>query len=111
MVNRKKFFKFYGRVWEDFELWSAKTEALLEAQGVLDFVTVDVMGTISENEPHTDAALKVAKARVTFFGLDYQPLRILMIKRRKLFQIWKLLRDRYAVGNVSAQVHILVQPE
>lgn len=54
----------YGRPGENFELWSARTEALLKAQGFFDFYTVNDVGTILEDLPLTDAVkLNVAKSR------------------------------------------------
>lgn len=108
MEGNNNIFKFCGRPGEDFELWSARTEAVLKAQGVFDVVTVNVMGTISEDQPLTGAVKpNVAKSRAIIMqGLDSKPLKVCLSERRNLLAMWKRLRDRYAISNVSTQVQL-----
>lgn len=64
MEDNKKISKFYSQPGDELELWWARKEAVLEEQGVLDVVAVDVMGTISEDGQLNDAVkLQVAKSR------------------------------------------------
>ena len=95
MEDNKTFFKFHGRPGEDYELWSARTEAALEAQCVLDVVVINVVGTATVEELLSDAEkLKVAKGRAIIMqGLDSKPLRMCLSDRKNPFAMWKRLRD------------------
>ena len=106
MKDSKKFFKFHARPGEDFDLWAARTEAALEAQEVFELVGTDVVGA-AEGALSPRTARKVAKARALIMqGLDAKPLRMCLSEKDNPFQMWKRLRERYAVSNVATQVQL-----
>ena len=106
MEDSKKFFKFHARPGEDFDLWAARTEAALEAQEVFEVVGTDVVGA-AEGALSPQTERKVAKARALIIqGLDAKPLRMCFSEKDNPFQMWKRLRERYAVSNVATQVQL-----
>ena len=74
MEDSKRVHKFFGRSGEDYHLWSARTEAALEAKGVLHVVVSDVFvsGDLAED---TVKAIATARA-VLIQGLGDRPLRL-----------------------------------
>ena len=106
MEDNKRVYKFYGRPGEDFNLWSARTEAALEAQEVLIVVRNDAFADRTQ-ELDEDTKLKVAKARAIIMqGLDAKPLRVCLADRANPHRMWNRLQERYAVSNVATQVQL-----
>ena len=104
MEEGKRVYKFYGKQGEDFHLWTARTEAALEAKEVLDVVTVDLL---SSAEISDELSKKISKARAIIIqGLGDRPLRLCLSVKTDPYKIWSKLRDRYAVSNTATKVQL-----
>ena len=106
MEDSKRFFKFAGKPGEDFEVWATRTEAALQAREVYSVVESDVVGN-AEDDLDPDTLVTIAKARALIMqGLEEKPLRACMSEKQNPYRMWKCLRERYAVANVSTQVQL-----
>lgn len=106
MEDHKRVYKFYRRPGEDFNLWSARTEAALEAQEVLIVVRDDVVADRTQ-ELDEPTKLKVVKARAIIMqGLDAKPFRVCLADRANPHRMWNRLQERYAVSNIATQVQL-----
>ena len=104
MEEGKRVYKFYGKPGEDFHLWTARTEAALEAKEVLDVVTVDLL---SSAEISDELSKKISKARAIIIqGLGDRPLRLCLSVKTDPYKMWSKLRDRYAVSNTATKVQL-----
>lgn len=108
MGDSKRFFKFYSRPGEDFDLWTARTEAALASQGILEVVTTDVISSATDAMPLSpEMASKASKAgAVIMQRLDAKPLRLWLAEKDNPHKMWQRLKDRYAVCNVATQVQL-----
>ena len=106
MEDSRNFFNSAGKPQEDFELWATRTETALQAREIYVVVQSDVVGN-AEDALDPDTLVTIAKARALIMqGLEEKPLRACMSEKQNPYRMWKCLRERYAVANVSTQVQL-----
>ncbi|PXF47015.1 hypothetical protein BWQ96_03205 [Gracilariopsis chorda] len=96
MEDSIRIVKFSGRAGKDFLLSKARIEALLQAEGLLRYVTIDLIGSSATDEKPLTAKelLDVAKARALMMrALGYKPLHLCLAEQRNPFMMWKKLED------------------
>ena len=107
MEETKKIFKFEGEQGEDFHIWSARTEAALEAKDVLSPVLTDMVDAEDLTSVSQADRLSIAKAKATIIqGLGNKPLRLVLPVKDNPFKMWKALKERYAVSNLVTKVQL-----
>lgn len=91
MENIRRIHKFNGTSGEDFQLWTVRTEAALEAREVFSVVTTDVVGD-GKVELSSEMNLSVAKARATIIqGLGKNAPRLCLSEKGNPYRMWQRL--------------------
>lgn len=107
--DSKKVYKFGGKYGEDFQLWLARTEAALQAKGVLHAVINDLLKEGgSEKITLSDIAVKkVSAARAIIMqGLRDPLLRLCLSVKHNPYKMWTRLKDCHLVSNTATQVQM-----
>ena len=106
MEDSKRIYKFYGKSGEDFFLWTTRTEAALESKKVWSVVATDVIGDGSVAVDESTAE-SIATARAMIIqGLGDKPLRMCMAQKGNPCMMWRRLKERYALSNVTTKVQL-----
>ena len=105
MEVSKRFYKFFGRPGEDYQLWCARTEAALQAKEVLDVVLNDPFEAGAVEDEATLRAIASSRA-IIIEGLGDRPLRLCLSEKENPYRMWIRLRERYAVSNTATKVQL-----
>ena len=104
-----KIYNFDGELGEDFQLWSARAEAVLEDKQAWSPFAEVVVGNAPEPFGE-DISKATAKSKATIMqGLGDNPLRVCLHERNNPYRMLKILNDRYVVVNVALTVQVQYQ--
>lgn len=104
--ENRRVYKFEGEAGEDFHIWSARTEAALEAKELMSVVTEDIIGD-GTADLSAEVKRSISKARALIIqGLGEKPLRICLPEKHNPHKMWIMLKDRYAVANIATRLQL-----
>lgn len=107
-MEDSKIIMFSGKHGEDFQLWLARTEAALEANGVLDVVTNNMLKEGTDKVSRSDLMTNsISTARfIIIQDLVDRLLRLCLSVKHNPFKMWTRLKGRTSVSSTAMQVQL-----